>query len=108
MECMMALTASLFFSMSWISVHPLHASTSTCRNWLPSTSFGVLGPVVSDEMAFKIAYLLLSLCLKGAWVAFLIVHGGHDYCVWLMPIFSMYSIAWGYSFLNHASVLSLA
>eukprot|EP00173_Palmaria_palmata_P004891 Plantae.Rhodophyta-Palmaria_palmata.ctg761.p3 GENE.Plantae.Rhodophyta-Palmaria_palmata.ctg761~~Plantae.Rhodophyta-Palmaria_palmata.ctg761.p3 ORF type:complete len:110 (-),score=5.71 Plantae.Rhodophyta-Palmaria_palmata.ctg761:379-708(-) len=76
-DVIIALATSLFFLITWTSVHPVQASTSICANRFPSTSLGVIGPVVSDDTASRIEYLLWSSCLKGALGAFAVAQGGH-------------------------------
>eukprot|EP00173_Palmaria_palmata_P002103 Plantae.Rhodophyta-Palmaria_palmata.ctg2293.p2 GENE.Plantae.Rhodophyta-Palmaria_palmata.ctg2293~~Plantae.Rhodophyta-Palmaria_palmata.ctg2293.p2 ORF type:complete len:182 (-),score=3.09 Plantae.Rhodophyta-Palmaria_palmata.ctg2293:183-728(-) len=106
-DLMMALVASPLVFISWMSVHPVHASTIIWIYLFPSESGGAIGPVVSDDMASSSLYLLRSLLLKGARVSFPSIHGGHDSLGCVTPRRCMYSIASEYSLRNQVMTLLL-
>eukprot|EP00173_Palmaria_palmata_P004595 Plantae.Rhodophyta-Palmaria_palmata.ctg6572.p2 GENE.Plantae.Rhodophyta-Palmaria_palmata.ctg6572~~Plantae.Rhodophyta-Palmaria_palmata.ctg6572.p2 ORF type:complete len:149 (+),score=1.26 Plantae.Rhodophyta-Palmaria_palmata.ctg6572:280-726(+) len=105
---MIALATSDFFLTIWTSVHPVHASTSIWTNLLPSISLGLIGPVVSEDTASRTAYRFGASLWKGALVALPVAHGGHDRGDWVSFNRSMWRVASGYSWRNHAMILLLA
>lgn len=92
------LDASDLFIIAAPVVHPVPASTISCRYLYPQTSAWIIGPVASDDTASSGAYRLAAFGVNRSLFVWVAMHAGND--SESSPLLFMYLIASGNSYAN--------